>query len=139
MVQHSKKTISDWTVIFLGSIGLFLGVSGLLFPESQYAMLGIHAISVGPVIPGLLGSAGLSASYMGLLYIFGTLKKWPHFKHYLIFARMVMAIGFVALVVTGRASQSYLPAAVWEAAGAMLIATSLGWDAYKTANNTPKI
>ncbi|HYD90643.1 MAG TPA: hypothetical protein VEA58_02585 [Anaerovoracaceae bacterium] len=128
MTQTNKKTVSDWTVIIFGSIGLLLGLSGLFFPESQYKILGLDTDSIGTVIPGLMGSAGLSATYVGLLYIFGTIQKWRYFKQYLIFARLLMAVGFLILMSIGRAPQTYVSAAIWEAAGAALIGMAIWWE-----------
>jgi hypothetical protein len=132
MAQTQKKTVSDWTVITLGTIGLLLGISGLMFPESQYEILGVDTDSIGPIIPGLMGSAGLSATCVGLMYIFGTIQRWKFFKHYLIFARMIMAIGFVTLVSIDRAPATYVSAALWEGIGAVIIALALWWDSWKT-------
>ena len=129
---NNKRSASDWTVMILGAIGFLLGTSGLIFPESQYDILGVDINSIGTVIPGLMGSAGLSAMYVGLMYIFGTLQKWKHFKHYLIFARMIMAIGFVILVSIERAPDTYVSAAIWEGVGAAIIAVALWWDNRKT-------
>jgi|GEM_PF-2422042 len=138
MTQTNKKTISDWAVIILGSIGFLLGISGLIFPESQYKILGLDTGSIGTVIPGLMGSAGLSAIYMGLMYIFGTLQKWKNFKHYLIFARLLMAIGFLVLLSIGRAPETYISAALWEAIGAGIIALTLWLDKRRTFKNQSK-
>lgn len=101
------------------------------FPETQYKILGLNTNSVGTVIPGLMGSAGLSATYVGLMYIFGTIQKWKYFKHYLIFARLLMAVGFLILLSIGRAPQTYVSAAIWEAAGAVLIGIALWWERKK--------
>ena len=131
MTQTNKKSISDWTVIILGSIGMLLGLSTLFFPEAQYKILGLETDSVGTVIPGLMGSAGLSATYMGLMYIFGTFQKWKYFKYYLVFARLLMATGFLILLAIGRAPESYVSAAIWEAAGATLIGISIWWERRK--------
>src|ERR1700761_8029571 len=100
MATTIKRKLSDYLVIILGLLGLLLGLMGLFNPTSQYGMMGINATSLPPgsVIPGLFASGSLSATYVGILYIYGVLKRWPNFKAYLIFARMVMCIGFLLLV-----------------------------------------
>ncbi|MRG44072.1 hypothetical protein GFS24_03055 [Chitinophaga sp. SYP-B3965] len=121
---------SDVVVILLGALGFFLGLMGLINPDAQYSMMGITASSLpaDSVIPGLFGSGSLSAIYVGIIYIYGVLKKWDRFKAYLIFARMVMCLGFLVLVCIGRAPQAFIPAAAWEGAGALFILLALWWD-----------
>jgi len=130
MVIFSKWAPSDWVVMVLGAMGFGLGLSGLLNPVSQYSMMGIEASSLPPnsVIPGLFGSGSLSALYVGILYIYGVLRKWDRFKAYLIFARMVMCVGFLMLVCTNRAPQAFVPAAIWEGVGAIVILVGLWLD-----------
>ncbi|PWV56338.1 hypothetical protein [Chitinophaga sp. S165] len=130
MANTTKRNASDWTVIVLGLIGLILGIIGLCHPQSQYEMMGLKqdALKAGSVIPGLMGSGSLSAVYVGIMYIFGVLKKWPHFKSYLVFARMVMCAGFLLLVAAGRAPHQFIPAALWEGGGALLILMVLWLD-----------
>jgi len=131
MAIFTKRKPSDWVVMVLGIAGFSLGLSGLLHPASQYSMLGIKAsyLSSDSVVPGLLGSGSLSALYVGILYIYGVLNKWDRFKSYLIFSRMVMCLGFLVLVCINRAPQAFIPAAVWEGAGAVFIFLALWWDA----------
>ncbi|QMW04934.1 hypothetical protein [Spirosoma foliorum] len=127
-----NKTASDWTVILLGVVGFLLGAEGILNPHFQYKMLGLTAL--GNVIPALLGSASLSASYVGILYIVGVIHRWKHVKRYLIGARLLMGVGFLGLMAIGRMPQTYRAAAVWEIAGALLIAGALWWDMQHEAN-----
>ena len=125
-----KLKLSDWTVITLGTLGFVLGLIGLCDPESQYGMMGIKAASLPPgsIISGLFGSGSLSALYVGIMYIYGVLKKWNHFKAYLVFARIIMCLGFLALVCAARAPREFVPAAVWEGVGALLILVTLWVD-----------
>lgn len=133
MTTNHKHTPSDYLVILLGILGLLLGLKGLLNPASQYHMMGIDPTSLAPdsPIPGLFGSGSLSAIYVGILYVFGVLNRWTRFKAYLIFARMVMCIGFFWLVTVGRAPHAFIPAAIWEGTGAILILGSLWIDTFQ--------
>lgn len=130
MGNTTKRNASDWTVIVLGVIGLILGIIGLCHPQSQYEMMGLtpESLRAGSVVPGLMGSGSLSAVYVGIMYIFGIWNKWPHFKAYLVFARMVMCAGFLILVAAGIAPHQFIPAAIWEGGGAFLILVVLWLD-----------
>ena len=125
-----KRPVSDWTVIVLGLIGLFLGISGLFSPESQLKMLGLtdSSSATGFAIRGFLRSGSVSAVYVGLLYLLGVWKKWEGFKYYLIFARVLMTIGFVALFLSGPTLEAFRSAAAWEGTGAVLILVALFAD-----------
>lgn len=132
-----KKNISDWTTIGLGAIGITMGLMGIINPESQYQMLKLSDETVkGSVIPALLGSASLSATYVGIMYIFGTLRQWRNFKHYLIFSRMLMAIGFFIMVCRGVAPSTYIAAGIWEGVGGILILVSLLIDHFRMKRKT---
>jgi hypothetical protein len=130
MLIQLKNRISDWTVIILGLTGLFLGLSGLFAPVAQLHMLGLEDTStaVGLAIKGLMRSGSVSAVYIGLLYLLGTWKQWEGFKLYLIFARFLMTIGFVALFLSGPSLGVFKSAAAWEGGGAVLILIALFAD-----------
>jgi hypothetical protein len=125
-----KRKPSDWAVTVLGGLGFMLGLMILADPGAQYDMMGIDpaAVPSDSIIPGLFGSGALSAMYVGLMYIYGTQKGWNNFKAYLIFARLLMCLGFLVLVCMERASKAFIPAAIWEGAGALVILLALWWD-----------
>ena len=53
----------------LRALGLLAGLSGLVSPGSQYESSGLNPNSAGKVIPGLLGSASLPATYTKSLLV----------------------------------------------------------------------
>ncbi|WP_434453503.1 hypothetical protein [Lentzea sp. E54] len=130
-----KHSTAGWTVGAAGAIALGLGVMGLLNQDAQMAAVGLDPGDYPEDDPlrVTMTSSSVAALNTGALYVLGVAKGWSWFPAVTVATRSAQAIGFLSMIAQGKAPTSYLGAAVWEAAGAVITAGAIWWDRRKAA------
>lgn len=130
MIKATEKafrlpdTITGWVLLVFGSIALIAGLLGVINP-------GIGSNPDGPVAAAFMFSISLSAICNGVLHLMAVMSGWTKFPYYAITARMILFAGYTALVISGDAPASFKGGAVFEVAGAVIIAISIMVDNYQ--------
>jgi hypothetical protein len=131
IVNILPRSASGWTVSVFGVLALLLGILGVVSPDIQFGMKGFEILekrAPGDYTPAVVATTSIAAINMGILYVLGVAKEWPWFIPFTVGARLLMCVGFVLLIVAGRAPNAFIGAALWEGLGATITVIAMLWD-----------
>ena len=122
------RDISGWTMFIFGALAFFLGVVGLVSPETLLRLLGFEVIeraqrAAGDYTLTFMAASSMASFNMGVYYVLAALNDLKKFYLWTVPFRAVTFTVFTLLVVTGFAPARFWGVGVWELTGA--IATGL--------------
>ncbi|WP_394830203.1 hypothetical protein LVJ94_27215 [Pendulispora rubella] len=126
-----SRPIAGWVIAALGAFALVMGIYGLIDQEGQARMMGFAPVAArlpGDYTATLLAITSLATINTAVLYLLGAARKWSGFFHWTVGARSFMGLGLLALALSGKAPSSFIGAASWEWAGAVIIGATSWWD-----------
>ena len=124
---------SGWTIFIFGILAFFLGLLGLLSPESVLRQLGFAIIERSQRASGdytlvFITASSMASFNIGVYYVLATLNDMKKFYLWTVPFRAVTFTVFTIAVLTGLAPARFMLVAVWELTGAIATGIALYYE-----------
>lgn len=124
---------SGWTILIFGILAFFLGLLGLLSPESVLRQLGFAIIERSQRVSGdytlvFITASSMASFNIGVYYVLAALNDMKKFYLWTVPFRAVTFTVFTIAVLTGLAPARFMLVAVWELTGAIATGIALYYE-----------
>lgn len=124
---------SGWTILVFGVLAFFLGLIGLLNPESVLRQLGFAVIERSQRASGdytlvFITASSMASFNIGVYYVLAALHDLKKFYLWTVPFRAVTFTVFTISVLTGLAPARFMLVAVWELTGAIATGVALYYE-----------
>ena len=129
---------SGWTILIFGVLAFFLGLLGLLSPESVLRQLGFAIIERSQRAGGdytlvFITASSMASFNIGVYYVLAALNDMKKFYLWTVPFRAVTFTVFTIAVLTGLAPARFMLVAVWELTGAIATGIALYYEKPRTS------
>jgi hypothetical protein len=124
---------SGWTIFIFGVLAFFLGLLGLLNPNTVLAQLGFEIVEKGQRSSHdytlvFITASSMASFNIGVYYVLAALNNMKKFYLWTVPFRAVTFTVFTITILTGLAPTRFITVALWELAGAVATGVALYYE-----------
>jgi hypothetical protein len=124
---------SGWTIFIFGLLAFFLGLLGLLNPNTVLMQLGFEIVERAERASHdytlvFITASSMASFNIGIYYMLAALNDVRLFYRWTVPFRTVTFIVFTLTVILGLAPPRFLTVAIWELAGAVATGVALYYE-----------
>jgi len=124
---------SGWTIFIFGVLAFFLGLLGLLNPNTVLAQLGFEIVEKGQRASHdytlvFITASSMASFNIGVYYVLAALNNMKKFYLWTVPFRTLTFTVFTITILTGLAPARFVTVAIWELAGAVATGVALYYE-----------